>query len=98
MMKKCFLLLFAFFVVINAKSNITETRFRFRAKIIDARTEKALSDFPVKVKEYNRSVFTNQNGEILLNMPQGEYTFILDDYPYISKEIKVVLSADQILY
>lgn len=92
--EKLLLLLIMLFNVINLTSQNAESRFRLRAKIIDIRTEKVLSNFPVRIIGYNRTVNTNEHGEILFNMPRGVYTLVLDDYPYIKKEIEVALYAD----
>ena len=61
------------------------------------KTKKELDKFPIKVKEFNRTVYTDERGEFLFNMPSGTYTFVFDDYPYIKKEISLQLVSDTVV-
>ncbi len=72
-------------------------RYRIKAQIIDAQTQEPLKNFPVKIKEFDRIVHANENGEFLFNMPVNTYTLIFDDYPYVKKEIVLELKADTTL-
>lgn len=97
MMKGVLAFLASFCLVFALYSQTEEHRFRFRGQIIDTRSKNALNEFPVKVKEYNRIVYTNDKGEFLFNMPENTYTLIFDDYPYIRKEIVINLTSDTTL-
>lgn len=72
----------------------SKPRFRLNATFIDAKTSKSIKNIAVNVLPYNRKVFTDKNGQVILNMPQGEYTLVIDEYPFNKKELDILLRCD----
>ena len=97
MKNKLILLTITLFTFLTAFPQTDAVRSRIKGKIIDEKTKKALDNFPIKVKEFNRTVYTDANGEFLFNMPPGTYTFVFDDYPYIKKELTLELLRDTVV-
>ncbi len=96
-MRYCKLVFVLLFLAMSLFARTNETRHRIRGMVMDKRSENVLPDFPVKIKEYNRIVKTNQQGEFLFNMPPGVYTLIFDDYPFVLHEIVMQLNSDTTL-
>lgn len=69
-------------------------RFRIKGLVLDESTKNALAKFPIKIKEFNQTVYTNDKGEFLFNMAKGTYTLIFNDYPFVAKELSLILESD----
>lgn len=72
-------------------------RFLIRGSVIDQQTNKAIGHFPIRVKEFDRTINANEKGEFLFNMTASKYTLIFDDYPFTNKEISIQLVSDTVL-
>ena len=83
------------FVSLHAQE--TEMRFKVHGKIIDARTKKGIRKVPITVMPFNRVIDADKNGAFLFNMPKGDYSFVMDAYPFIKKELKLSLQSDTTL-
>jgi len=73
------------------------SRFLIKGRVIDGLTEKAIGNFPIKVKEFDRTVYANEQGEFLFNMTAGKYTLVFDDYPYTEEELSIQLVSDTVI-
>jgi hypothetical protein len=69
-------------------------RYRIRATITEKRTDKPLKNIPVKILPYSREVETDKLGRILLNVPKGSYTLLIDYYPFDKVEVPLKIEAD----
>lgn len=95
-MKKLILLLFTMSCLFNnhLKAQNELPRFIVKGKIIDETTQKSTGVIPVKIIEFNRVVESNENGEFIFNMPKGNYTIEINEYPYIKNKITLNLISD----
>lgn len=78
-------------------SQTEAVRFRIKGKVVDTQTNKTIGNFPIKVKEFNRIVHTNDQGEFLFSMTASTYTLIFDDYPFIKQELSIKLVSDTVM-
>jgi len=69
-------------------------RFRLQGTIIDGRTKKEIKKIPFTVMPFNKVIEAGNQGAFTFNLPKGEYTFIVDYYPFDKKEIKIDLKKD----
>ena len=92
--KNILLILGLLTALLPLKGQTDTPRHRLRGQIIDEVSGKKVGNFPITIREFNRKVSTNGNGEFLFNMAQGTYTLVLDDYPYKKKIISVALKSD----
>lgn len=73
-------------------------RFRIKGVIIDGRTKKGVKKMPITVMPFNRTVEADSKGSFLFNMPAGNYTLVLDYYPFDKMEVKLNLQSDTTLF
>jgi hypothetical protein len=98
MKNKIILMLMVLLFTFSGSFSQTEVnRFQIKGQVIDDHTKKAIPEFPIKVKEFNRTLYTNDRGEFLFNMPANFYTFVFEDYPYHKKELTMRLVSDTLL-
>jgi len=71
-----------------------EIRYSVHGKITDQRTKKGIKKIPITVLPFNRTVNTDRNGAFLFNMPAGKYTFVLDEYPFVKREVTLNVQSD----
>ena len=95
--KQLAILLFCFTYLANLSAQETEMRFKVHGKIIDTRTKKGIRKVPIMVMPFNRVIDADKNGAFLFNMPKGDYSFVMDAYPFIKKEVKLSLQSDTTL-
>ncbi len=96
-LKQFAILLFCFIYFANLSAQESEMRFKVHGKIIDARTKKGIKKIPIKVLPFNRVIETDNNGTFLFNMPKGNYSFVMDYYPFVKQEVKLSLQSDTTL-
>jgi len=82
---------------INMQAQETELRFKVHGKIIDARTRKPIKRIPITVLPFNRTLNADNKGAFLFNMPVGNYSFVLDYYPFDKQEVKLDVKSDTTL-
>ena len=75
----------------------TEKRYHVQGKIIDARTKKGIKKIPFTVLPFKRIINANGEGAFLFNMPKGNYSFVVDYYPFVKQEVKLNLQSDTTL-
>lgn len=85
-------ILFLCYTVIQAQAY--SKRFRLQGTIIDGRTKKEIKKIPFTVMPFNKVIVAGNQGAFTFNFPKGEYTFIVDYYPFDKKEIKIDLKKD----
>jgi outer membrane receptor for ferrienterochelin and colicin len=83
--------------VANLHAQETELRFKVHGKIIDARTKKPLKKIPIKVLPFNRALNADNKGAFLFNMPKGNYSLLIDYYPFDKQEVKLDVKSDTTL-
>lgn len=71
-----------------------EPRFRVYGTIIDARTKKPIKKAPIRVLPFNRVIEADKSGSFLFNLPLGDYSFVIDYYPFDKQEIDIKLKSD----
>ncbi|HEY6914891.1 MAG TPA: hypothetical protein VI413_09465 [Paludibacter sp.] len=91
----CFLLLMSGLTVLHAQAYAK--KFRLYVKIFDGRTKNGIKRIPVTVMPFNKVIDANNRGELLLNLPLGNYGFKMDTYPFDKKEVKIELKSDTTL-
>lgn len=74
-----------------------ELRFKVYGKIIDSRTRKPVKRIPIKVLPFNRTLNADNKGAFLFNMPAGNYSLLLDYYPFDKQEVKLAVKSDTTL-
>lgn len=84
-------------IALSVKAQNDIPRYRLRGRITDGVSGKSVGNFPILVREFNRKVQSNGNGEFLFNMAQGTYTLVLDDYPYKKTTIRIALKSDSVI-
>ncbi|MFA5046504.1 MAG: TonB-dependent receptor plug domain-containing protein [Paludibacter sp.] len=97
LLKQLAVLLFCFITIANLSAQDIENRFHVRAKIIDARTKKGIKKIPITVLPFNRIINADNKGGFLFNMPKGNYSFVLDYFPFEKQEVKLDLQSDTTL-
>jgi hypothetical protein len=62
--------------------------------IFDGRTKNGIKRIPVTVMPFNKVIDANSRGELVLNLPVGNYAFKMDTYPFDKKEVRIELKSD----
>ncbi|MDD4489347.1 MAG: carboxypeptidase-like regulatory domain-containing protein [Paludibacter sp.] len=83
--------------VFTAEAQANAKQYELKGKIIDNRSKKGISQIPMFIKPFNKKIDANKQGEFLFKFRKGEYTFIVDFYPFKKKEIKIDLQSDTTL-
>ncbi len=92
-MKYFFVIFFLLFCIIASAQN----RYTVKGKISNAIDGEILIGVPVGVKEYpQQGNFSDENGNYLLTLPQGEYNLIIKLLGYNTKQIKIKLDKDKV--
>jgi hypothetical protein len=92
-----FMGLLIFGYTISSKAQDTQPRYRVWGKITDGRTKKGIKKVPFRVMPFNRELEADRKGQFLLNMPEGNYSLIIDYYPFDKREIKLNVKSDTTL-
>ncbi len=95
--KLFFFMLICVVSLANLTAQQSENRFKVNGKIIDSRTKKAIKRIPINVLPFNREINTDNKGNFLFNMPKGNYSFVIDYYPFEKKEVSLNLLSDTTL-
>jgi hypothetical protein len=72
-------------------------QYVLKGKIIDHRSKNGISQIPMFIKPFNKKIEANNQGEFMFQFRKGEYTFIVDFYPFKKKEVTINLSSDTTL-
>jgi len=91
------LLLLCFVCIFKLNAQEPELRYRVYGKIIDGRTNKPVKRIPITVLPFNRVLNADNKGAFLFNMPIGDYSLVLDYYPFDKQEVKLKLKSDTTL-
>jgi hypothetical protein len=91
-----YLLAFLLLACILSKTYCQETtkRCRILGTVTEKNTDKPLKNIPVKLLPYMREVETDKKGQVLLNVPEGSYTLLIEYYPFDTVKIPLVMFAD----
>ncbi len=91
----CLLLLICGLTILHAQAYAK--RYRLQVKIVDGRTKNGIKKIPITVMPFNKVIDANSRGELLLNLPAGNYALKIDYSPFDKKEMKIELKSDTTL-
>ena len=83
--------------ITNLNAQEAEIRYKVYGKIVDARTKKGIKKIPITVMPFNRVINADNKGGFLFNMPKGNFSFIVDYYPFIKQDVELDLLSDTTL-
>ena len=85
------------FCVSTTEAQAYAKQYELKGKIIDNRSKKGISQIPMFIKPFNKKIEANKQGEFMFKFRKGEYTFIVDFYPFKKKEVIINLNSDTTL-
>ena len=82
---------------LTAYSQPYAKKYRVQGTIMDGRTKKGIKRIPFTIMPFHKVIDANRLGEFLFNFPKGDYSFVIDYYPFDKKEVKINLKSDTTL-
>jgi hypothetical protein len=71
-----------------------ESRYKVYGLIVEEKSQKPLKKVPIRVMPYNKEINTDNQGAFLFNMPEGNFSLIINHFPFDKKEINIYLKSD----
>ena len=92
-----FIVLISCCCCLSAYSQAYMKRFKVQGKIINDRTKAGLKKIPITILPVNKTIDAGRDGDYLFQLPAGDYSFVINYYPFEKKEIKFNLKSDTIM-
>lgn len=74
-----------------------EQRYRIYGNVVDKQTSRGLKNISIRVLPFDKELNTDKQGRFLFNMPQGNYRFEIEQYPYFRQDTFIALTSDTLL-